>query len=241
MNLVTFLKKNFFFAIVLPFVFSIACKNQTGSQDKWQYLFDGKTLNGWKILGGKADFYVEDGMIVCNTKLDIDGGLLVTKKLYDNFILELDVKIDTSLNSGVQCRSQMWEKDTTTTYLAGDSKGTIHQSRWKAGSVWGYQIEVDPSDRAWSGGLYEPGNRGWVVTLADNEAARKSFKPMDWNHFKIIMDGNKIQTWVNGVIAVDTTDDMSASGFLGFQFHKAYRKWQVDKKVFWKNIKIKEL
>ena len=59
--------------------------------------------------------------------------------------------------------------------------------------------------------------------------------------YKIIMDNNKIQTWVNGVLAVDTTDDMSASGFLGFQFHKAYRKWQVDKKVLWKNIKIKEL
>ena len=233
MNSATFFKKTFFFAIILPFVFSIACQNQTGGQDEWQDLFDGKTLDGWKILGGKADFYVEDGMIVCNTKLDIDGGYLVTEKSYNNFILELDVKIDTSLNSGVQCRSQMWEKDTITTYLAGDSKGTIRQSRWKAGYVWGYQIEVDPGDRAWSGGLYEPGNRGWVVTLTDNEAARKSFMPMDWNHFKIIMDGNKIQTWVNGVLAV--------SGVLGFQFHKAYRKWQVDKKVLWKNIKIKEL
>ena len=241
MNLVTFLKRTFFIVIVLPFVFSSACKNQTGGQDEWQDLFDGKTLDGWKVLGGKADFYVEDGMIVCNTKMDIDGGYLVTEKSYDDFILELDVKIDTSLNSGVQCRGQIWEKDTTTTYLAGDSKGTIHQSKWEAGSVWGYQIEVDPSDRAWSGGLYEPGNRGWIVTLADNEAARKSFKPTDWNHFKIIMDGNKIQTWVNGVLAVDTTDDMSASGFLGFQFHKAYRKWQVDKKALWKNIKIKEL
>ena len=46
---------------------------------------------------------------------------------------------------------------------------------------------------------------------------------------------------LNGVLAVDTIDDMSASGFLGFQFHKAYRKWQVDKRVLWKNIKIKEL
>ena len=241
MNLVAFFKKTFFFAIVLAFVFSVSCKNQTGGQNEWQDLFDGKTMNGWKILGGKADFYVEDGMIVCNTKMDIDGGYLVTEKPYDDFILELDVKIDTSLNSGVQCRSQIWEKDTITTYLAGDSKGTIHQSTWKAGYVWGYQIEVDPSGRAWSGGLYEPGNRGWVVTLADNEAARRSFKPMDWNHFKIIMDGNKIQTWVNGVLAVDTIDDMSVSGFLGFQFHKAYREWQVDKKVLWKNIKIKEL
>ena len=107
--------------------------------------------------------------------------------------------------------------------------------------MWGYQIEVDPSSRAWSGGLYEPGNRGWIVTLAGNEAARKAFKPMDWNHFKIVMNGNKIQTWVNGVPTVDTTDDMSASGFIGLQFHGAYREWQKDKKSMWKNIKIKEL
>jgi Domain of Unknown Function (DUF1080) len=107
--------------------------------------------------------------------------------------------------------------------------------------VWGYQIEVDPSNRAWSGGLYEPGNRGWIVTLAGNEAGRKAFKPNDWNHFKIAMNGNKIQTWVNGVPTVDTTDDMSASGFIGLQFHGAYREWQKDKKSMWKNIKIKEL
>lgn len=229
MNLVTF-----FFVMVLPFVFGIACQNQRGVQDKWQDIFDGKTLNGWKILGDKDDFYVVDGMIVIN-----GNGYLITEKSYDNFILELDVKINTPLNSGVQCRSHIWKKDTTTTYVAGDREGTIHQVKQKAGSIWGYQIEVDPSSRAWSGGLYEMGNRGWLVTLARNEAARKAFKPMDWNHYKIIMDSNKIQTWVNGVLAVDTTDDMSKSGFLGLQCEG--HRGQVDKKVLFKNIKIKEL
>lgn len=238
------LRSVFISTILLPVVFSQGCQNRSAGQeemqDGWQDLFDGRTLNGWKIEGGKADFYVEDGMIVCNTRLDIDGGYLVTEKSYDNFILELDVMIDTSLNSGVQCRSRKWEKDTITSYVAGDPNGTVHQSKWEAGYVWGYQIEVDPSDRAWSGGLYEPGNRGWVVTLAKNEAARNSFRPMGWNHFKIVMDGNNIQTWVNGILAVDAIDEMSASGFIGLQFHKAYRDWQVNKKVLWKNIRIKE-
>ncbi len=237
----TFIKRAFFIVILLPVVIGMGCQNKAIGQDGWQNLFDGKTLNGWKIVGGEADFYVEDSMIVCNTILDIDAGYLVTEKSYNNYILELDVKIDTSLNSGVQCRSQIWEKDTITTYLAGDRNGTIRQLKWKAGYIWGYQIEVDPSDRAWSGGLFEEGNRGWLVTLADNEAARKSFKPMDWNHYKIVMNGNKIQAWVNGIITVDTIDEMSASGFIGLQFHEAYREWQVDKKVLWKNIKIKEL
>ena len=64
---------------------------------------------------------------------------------------------------------------------------------------------------------------------------------MYWNHFKILMNGNKIQTWVNGVLTVDTTDDMSNSGFIGLQFHGAFKKWQENKKSMWKNIKIKEL
>jgi hypothetical protein len=222
----------------------MACQNKSG----WQDLFDGKTLNGWKVINqdwtnpdSKPDFYIENNMIVCNTPMNNEGGYLVTEKSYANFILEFDVKIDTSLNSGLQCRSRTWEKDTTTIYVAGDANGTKHQTKWRKGYVWGYQIEVDPSSRAWSGGLYEPGNRGWVVTLAGNESGRKAFKPMDWNHFKIVMNGNKIQTWVNGVPTVDTTDDMSASGFIGLQFHGAYREWQKDKKSMWKNIKIKEL
>ncbi len=92
----------------------------------------------------------------------------------------------------------------------------------------------------WFGGLYEEGNRGWLITLEDNEAARKSFKPMDWNHYKIIMNGKKIKSWVNGVLAVvDTTDNISASGFIGLQCEG--HRGQSDKKVLFKNIKIKEL
>lgn len=217
-------------------------------QEEWQYLFDGKSLDGWKIINqdwknpdSRPQFFVEDNMIVCNTVMDNEGGYLVTEKAYSDFILEFDVKIDTSLNSGLQCRSRMWDKDTSTVYVAGDQAGTKHESMWPKGYVWGYQIEVDPSCRAWSGGLYEPGNRGWIVTLAGNEVARKAFRPMDWNHFKILMDGNKIITWVNGVLVVNTTDNMSLSGFIGLQFHGAYQPWQKDKKSMWKNIRIKEL
>jgi hypothetical protein len=89
--------------------------------------------------------------------------------------------------------------------------------------------------------LYEPGNRGWLVPLTGNEEARKAFKPMGWNHFKILMDGDKIQVWVNGIETVNTMDDMSSSGFFGIQFHGAGREYQKDKKSYWKNIRIKEL
>lgn len=234
--------------VMIVTVLSFACQNKTVNKKGWQYLFDGKTLNGWKVLNqdwknsdSQLEFYVEDNMIICNTTLNTDGGYLVTKKQYSDFILELDVKIDSSLNSGIQCRSHVWDKDTVTTYVAGNAKRTVSQSKWPAGYVWGYQIEIDPSKRAWSGGVYEPGNRGWIVTLDGNEEARKAFRNMEWNHFKIVMKDTKIKTWVNGILAVDTTDEMSASGFIGLQAHGAYFEYQKEKKTMWKNIKIKEL
>jgi hypothetical protein len=228
--------------------FSTACSNKQTGKEGWTELFDGKTLTGWKILDEgqditdtKPEFYVEDSMIVCNTTLNTGGGYLVTEKSYDDFILEFDVRIDTSLNSGMQCRGRIWDKDTATVYLAGDEKGTTRLVNWKKGYIWGYQVEVDPSERAWSGGLYEPGNRGWLVRLTGKEEARRAFKPSGWNHYKILMDGDKIQIWVNDVQTVDTTDNMTASGFFGIQFHGAGNEWQKDKKSMWKNIRIKEL
>jgi hypothetical protein len=234
--------------VVSVFIFTTACKNKSATGDGMKDLFDGKTLSGWKVLNQdwnnpdiKPDFYVENGMIVCNTVIGTEGGYLITEKSYGNFILELDVKIDTSLNSGIQCRGRLWDKDTSSVYLAGDLNGTKSVSKWRAGEAWGYQIEVDPSSRAWSGGLYEPCNRGWLVTLKDNQPGRQAFKPMDWNHFKIIMNGNRIQTWINDVPIVDTTDDLTATGFIGLQFHGVSLEWQKDKKSLWKNIRIKEL
>jgi hypothetical protein len=64
---------------------------------------------------------------------------------------------------------------------------------------------------------------------------------MDWNHFRIIMKGNRIQTWVNDIPVVGTTDNLTSSGFIGLQFHGAYHEWQKNKKALWKNIRIKEL
>lgn len=248
MYLAKLLKKRPVIAIMIITVLTVGCQNKTTKKGEWVDLFDGKTLNGWKVNNQDfehpdytPEFYIEDGMIICNTIMNAGGGYLITEKSYDNFIIELDVKIDTLLNSGIQCRGQIWEKDTVTTYVAGNAQGTVSQNKWQAGYLWGYQAEIDPSPRSWSGGLYEPGNRGWVVTLADNEKARKAFNRTDWNHFKVMMDGNKIQIWVNDILTVDTIDEMSKSGFIGIQFHGAYNENQNNKKSMWKNIRIKEL
>ncbi|TDI67404.1 MAG: DUF1080 domain-containing protein [Bacteroidetes bacterium] len=215
-------------------------------ENQWVDLFNGINLDGWEIRldGGESEdgsipFMVEDGMIVSTAELGSPNGYLSTIKEYDNFVLEWEVKIDTTLNSGVQIRGQVWERDTTTTHLSGN--GETQERNWEAGTVWGYQIEVDPSTRRWSGGLYEPRNRGWIVDLVDNKEAGEAFDRTGWNKMKVEVNGTQIKTWVNDVLAVDTNDDVLKSGFIGLQYHKVYHKAQDHKKVYWRNIRIKEL
>lgn len=218
---------------------AVMAQSAVAGSDDWTDLFDGESLTGWTVLGGEGDFSVQDGLLVGNSKMGAPNVFLCTDKVYSDFILKYEVKIDEGINSGMQIRSNVWKQDTTTPYLAGSGKES--QKTWKAGTVWGYQIELDPSDRAWSGGFYEEGGRGWLVTLAENEAARNAFKKGDWNKFKVKAEGNRFQVWVNGVLAVDTTDETTASGFFGLQLHSIKSEDQVGKKVWWKHIRIRQL
>jgi len=216
------------------------CQNQCAARSaKWESMFDGKTLNGWKRLGGEGLFYVENGAIVAKAVPDAASTFLCTEKNYGDFILEYDAKIDKELNSGVQIRSHVHEKDITTPYLSGQLKKTTRT--FKTGEIWGYQIEIDPTPRAWSGGLYEEAGRGWLQHLADKPAAQKAFKNDQWNHFRVEAVGDHIKTWVNSVPAVDAHDSLTACGFIGLQLHYIYQDNQKNKTVRWRNIRIKNL
>jgi len=211
------------------------------SQDEtaWTSLFNGKDLSGWEILGGDANFYVENGIIVGVTEADIPNSFLVTEQLYDDFVLEAAFKIDPEINSGIQIRSSVYENDTTTGYTSGKLEEKTRS--WEAGRVNGYQIEIDPSDRAWTGGFYEEGGRGWLQPLKDNEAARQAFKQGEWNQLKVKAEGNHFETWINGVKATNTHDDLRKTGFIGLQLHSAYKDEQLGKKIMFRDIRIKEL
>ncbi len=187
---------------------------------KWEALFDGKSLNGWIQRGGEAYYRVEDGVIVGTTVQDTPNSFLCTEKVYCNFILELDFKVDPGLNSGVQIRSKSLKE-------------------YKNGQVHGYQVEIDPSERAWSGGIYDEGRRGWLYGLKDNEVARGAFKKEQWNHFRIEAIGDSIKTWLNGVPAADLTDSMTPSGFIALQVHSTEGKKPLQ--VRWRNIRIQDL
>ena len=213
-------KSEFLLFVVLLTVFMVF-ETSAQSSDSWTYLFNGKNLKGWKQLNGKADYKVENGTIIGITKTNTPNSFLCTQKKYDNFILEFEVWVDPAINSGVQFRSNSF-KD------------------YKNGTVHGYQFELDPSDRAFSGGIYDEGRRAWMYPLSLNEKGRKAFKNGVWNKCRIEAFGNSIKTWINGIQCSNLIDDETATGFIGLQVHGIGNDSSLAGKLIkWKNIRIK--
>jgi hypothetical protein len=210
------------FSIVLSL--SLFAQQKSGD---WVSLFNGKDLSGFKQLNGKAKYEVRNGEIVGTTKFGEPNSFLATEKLYGDFVLELDLKMFANMNSGVQFRSE-----------AGNASTEMSNSKIPD-RVFGYQAEVDPSTRAWSGGIYDEARRGWLYPLEFNPAAKKAFKPNDWNHYKIECIGNSIRTWINGVPCAYVIDDMTPKGFIALQVHSIQKQEDEGKEIHWKNIKIK--
>jgi 3-keto-disaccharide hydrolase len=224
------------FATILRFAQALILIMATSSAlwaDDWRPLFDGKSLDGWTQKGGQARYRVEDGQIVGQSVPNTQNSFLCTNKDYGDFILELEFKVDPKLNSGVQIRSQCFDKPTE--FGRNGKKRII-----PAGRVHGYQVEIDPSERAWSGGIYDEARRGWLKDLKDNPSAQKAFKPGDWNKFRIECRGDRIKTWINGVPAADLKDDMTPVGLIALQVHAVGAETE-PREVRWRNIRIQEL
>ncbi len=204
---------------IVPMIFH-SCEEQKKDDTPWIQLFDTETLNGWTQKGGEAVYKVREGTIVGTTVSDTPNSFLTSDKMYGDFILELDYKVDPSMNSGIQIRSNSYPY-------------------YRDGQVHGYQIEIDPSDRAWSAGVYDEGRRGWLHPLADeNTAAKKAFKQNDWNHYRIEALGDTLKTWINGVPAAHLVDDQTVSGFIGLQVHSIGKDQEPGTEIIWKNIRI---
>jgi Domain of Unknown Function (DUF1080) len=198
-------------------------------------LFDGKTLDGWEQRSGKAEYRVEDGVIIGKTVLDTGNSFLCTKKKYGDFVLEFEFKVAPDMNSGVQFRSEFYTKETTVEINGKPRK-------FPADRVFGYQFEIDPSPRAFTGGVYDEARRGWLADLKDNEAARKAFMNELWNGARIECRGDSIKTWINGVLAADLKDSMTKEGIIALQVHGIGNKTEkAGEEVRWRNLRIKEL
>jgi Domain of Unknown Function (DUF1080) len=206
------MKKSIITLIICASVFAVSAQS-------WTNLFDGKTLKGWKQLNGKAKYEVKNGMIIGTTVAETPNSFLATEKDYGDFILELDLKVADAMNSGVQFRS-------------------LSKPEYKDSRVHGYQMEVDPTDRAWSGGIYDEARRDWLYIPNINPDGKKSFKKGDWNKYRIEAIGNSLRTWINGVPVANLVDDMTASGFIALQVHAIYADMKPGMQIMWKNIKI---
>ncbi|MEY4483547.1 MAG: hypothetical protein RL693_999 [Verrucomicrobiota bacterium] len=187
---------------------------------EWVPLFDGKTLNGFTQRGGVAKYMVEEDAIVGTTVPNTPNSFLCTDKNYADFILELEFKVDSRMNSGIQFRSES-------------------KADYKNGVVHGYQSEIDPSKRAWTAGIYDESRRGWLANLEKNEAARGAFKQNEWNKVRIEAVGNHLRTFLNDVPAADLIDQMTAKGFIALQVHGIGKK-EEQMQVRWRNIRLME-
>ena len=187
---------------------------QSAGAQEWENLFNGKNLKGWKQVTGTAQYKAQDGVLVGTATASKVNSFLATTKNYGDFILEFDFLTE-GINSGVQIRS--------------------HKDK-ERGLVYGYQFEIDPSPRAWSGGLYDEARRLWLYRMTENEPARKAYRE-GWNSARIEAVGNSIRTWVNGIPCTNLLDGADKDGFIALQVH-VVDKAHEGARIMWKNIRI---
>lgn len=174
-------------------------------------IFNGKNLDGW-VIHGTEKWYVEDGLLICESGPDKAYGYLSTEKNYQDFELELEFLQEADGNSGVFFRSTF--------------EGT---------KVSGWQVEVAPPNHD-TGGIYESYGRGWLVQIPDEK--ENILKMGQWNKMNIRVMGGHVTTWLNGEKMVDITDEKIAAGkgALALQIHSG-----GGIRVKWRNIKVAEI
>jgi hypothetical protein len=226
------MRRNILLAVALVACIGISVVTATAAENS-EPIFNGRDLTGWIQRGGKASYRVENEEIIGASVPNTPNSFLCTRRDFTNFVLDLEFKVATNLNSGVQIRSQAFDEPR-------ELKLAERTIRIPAGRVHGYQVEIDPSDRAWTAGIYDEGRRGWLSDLKENEAARKAFRQGEWNRLRIEARGPSIRTWLNGVPAASLTDDMTPSGFIALQVHGVGDR-SDPLEVRWRNLKLTEL
>ena len=170
-------------------------------------LFNGADLNGWTVYGTEK-WYVDNGLLVCESGPDKGYGYLATNEHYKDFELSLEFLQEADGNSGVFVRSTV--------------EGT---------KVSGWQVEVAPPGHD-TGGVYESYGRGWLIKP---EAGKPDVKMGEWNTLKIRMTGDTLTSWLNGVEMVTLTDEKigAGEGSIALQIHDG-----GGIKVEWRNIRL---
>ncbi len=214
----------------------------SADEPKWISLFDGKTLDGWKIVQGGAKFEVRDGAIVgIVTEGQTQNTFLATvDDTFKSFIFEAEFRVDAGINSGVNFRSRPADAQVK--------------------RVYGLQYEIDPTPRALTGGIQEEGGygrRGKDNWLAPDESSGKlrdewfaqhgdqlKIGRDVWNTMRIEVRGPKIKTWLNGHLLADIEDNAPVAipqGFFGLQVHATKDKALWGREVAFRNLRVQRL
>ncbi|MFT4589945.1 MAG: hypothetical protein ACI9VS_001293 [Candidatus Binatia bacterium] len=198
-------------SFLLALLIGFAGFQSSVAADKKTSLFNGKDLTGWKIHGTEK-WYVEDGLLVCESGPDAAYGYLATEKHYKDFELTLEFLQHADGNSGVFFRSSL--------------DGT---------KISGWQVEVAPPNSN-TGGVYESYGRGWLIK--PDAEAQKALKYGKWNTMKIRVVGGHVTTWLNGQQMIDLKDEKigKANGSIALQIHSG-----GGIKVQWRNLTVTKI
>ena len=174
-------------------------------------LFNGKNLDGWTLHGTEL-WYVEDGLLICESGPEKAYGYLSTNKYFDDFELTLEFKQEANGNSGVFIRSTV--------------EGT---------KVSGWQVEVAPPGND-TGGVYESYGRGWLIKPSKEKD--KALKMGEWNTMRIRVKGDRIKSWLNGTSMISLKDKKigQGKGAIALQIHDG-----GGIKVRWRNLVVTPL
>lgn len=207
-------------------IFAQESSEQPNVESEWVQLFNGKNLEGWTLRNGTAKYTVDGDSIVGTTDNGSPNSFLCTNKLYSDFELKFEVKVHDRLNSGVQIRSKA---------------KTGNKER-----VYGPQVEIESSGPkgAEAGYIYgEATGQGWLIPN-DQRLPHKTFKDGQWNQYRVVARGARIQTWINGQPIADLTDETTykshPKGFIGLQVH-SIPKNQGPYSVRWRKIMLREI
>ncbi|MFY0652617.1 MAG: DUF1080 domain-containing protein [Cyclobacteriaceae bacterium] len=180
-----------------------SCTSST--QEPWKEIFNGVDTAGWEIRDGIAEAWVENGVLMTEQVDSLHFPYLAYKEEVSDYIMECEMKLTGPLNSGILVR--------------GVSDPSLFNGR-----IHGFQMEIDQSERQWTGGIYEESGRLWLTPLKDMGVGEKeafaAYKASDWNHYRIEAIADTFKIWVNRVPTTHLIDSKTAKGIIGFQIHK---------------------
>lgn len=188
------------------------------SRGLWRSLFSGNDLSGWKRVNGLAPFVAEDGAIVGTSVADGPNSFLVTEETFGDFVLELESRADAPANTGIQFRA-------------------VLAPHYRSG-LTGYQLEIDLSERNWTGGIYIEGENRFVQPPLENPACKAAYVPGSWNRLRIEARKETLRTFVNGASCANLVDPTYSRGFIALQVH-APPASPPGTRVSWRDIRIK--